>query len=147
MDWSNKADICRARKPWESPLWQLFEKYFEDFECRYDALFSQEEGVFRPVNYFGSTWKAVTFIKDKTEFVARIVIMSISLLQLSWSLVSASRSLLTCPSCPSKKVVPFGSHFQDNVIFPVQHQVIASSRAAFNVALGRMISLTCSGNG
>jgi hypothetical protein len=49
MDWSDKAEVYRGRKPRESPLWQLFDHHFDEFEYRYDDLFSREYGLFRPV--------------------------------------------------------------------------------------------------
>ncbi len=49
MDWSDKAEVYRGRKPRESPLWQLLDNHSDDFECRYDDLFSREFGFFRPV--------------------------------------------------------------------------------------------------
>ena len=49
MDWSDKAEVYRGRKPRESPLWQLFDHHFDEFEYRYDDLFSREYAFFRPV--------------------------------------------------------------------------------------------------
>jgi len=49
MDWSDKAEVYRGRKPRGSPLWQLFDHHFDEFEYRYDDLFSREYGFFRPV--------------------------------------------------------------------------------------------------
>jgi hypothetical protein len=44
MDWSDKTEIYRGGKPRELPLWQLFDNHLDDFEYRYDDLFSREYG-------------------------------------------------------------------------------------------------------
>lgn len=49
MDLRGKAEVYRGRKPRQSMLWQLLDNHFDDFECRYDDLFSREYGFFRPV--------------------------------------------------------------------------------------------------
>ena len=49
MGSSDKAEVYRGRKYRESPLWQLFDHHFEEFEYRYDDLFSREYRIFRPV--------------------------------------------------------------------------------------------------
>jgi hypothetical protein len=54
MDPSNKAEVYRGRKPRELPFWQLFDNHFDEFEYRYDDLFSREYGFLRPVISIGS---------------------------------------------------------------------------------------------
>jgi len=49
MSWSDMAQVYRQRKPRESPLWQLFNEHFDEFEERYDELFSKDYGFYRPV--------------------------------------------------------------------------------------------------
>lgn len=49
MDWSDKAEVYRGRKPRKSSLWQLFDNHYDEFEYRYDDLFSREYVFFRPV--------------------------------------------------------------------------------------------------
>jgi hypothetical protein len=49
MSWSGTAQVYRQREPHESPLWQLFDEHFDEFEERYDELFSKQYGFYRPV--------------------------------------------------------------------------------------------------
>jgi hypothetical protein len=41
MSLSDAAQVCKQRKPRESPLWQLLDEHFDEFEERYDDLFSK----------------------------------------------------------------------------------------------------------
>ncbi len=38
MDTSSKAEVYRGREPRQSPLWQLLDNHFDEFEYRYDHL-------------------------------------------------------------------------------------------------------------
>ncbi len=63
----------RRRTPRESPLFQLLEQYFEEFEQVYPDRYQNRYGFFRPVirkavNAFLDT--AATFVKDLPAFVA-----------------------------------------------------------------------------
>ena len=56
MSWSDQAKVYRGRTPDESPLWQLldehfdeFEELYNEFEERYDELFARQYGFYRPV--------------------------------------------------------------------------------------------------
>jgi len=49
MSWSDTAQIYKQRKPRESPLWQLLNEHFDEFEERYDELFFKEYGFYHPV--------------------------------------------------------------------------------------------------
>ena len=50
MPWNDTAQIYKQRKPHESPLWQLFNVHFAEFEERYDELFFKDYyGFYRPV--------------------------------------------------------------------------------------------------
>jgi hypothetical protein len=117
MDPNGKAEVYRGRKPRESPLWQLLNDHFDEFEYRYDDLFSREYGFFRPVishivrNYL-ECW-------DLEQGFARVRCPDC---HHEYLLAFSCRGRWFCPSCHSKKVVQFGSHLQDNVLFPVPHR-------------------------
>ena len=49
MSWSDKAQVYKERKPREYPLWQLLNEHFDEFEERYDELFSKGDGFYRPI--------------------------------------------------------------------------------------------------
>lgn len=41
MPWSDEAEECRDMKPRELPFWQLLDEHSDEFEERYDDLFSR----------------------------------------------------------------------------------------------------------
>jgi arginine/ornithine N-succinyltransferase beta subunit len=43
MDWCEKAVDYWGRNPRESPLWQLLDNHFDEFEYRYGDLLSMGE--------------------------------------------------------------------------------------------------------
>lgn len=49
MSLGDKAQVYKGRKPRDSPLWQLLDDHFDEFEDRYDDLFSRKYGFYRPV--------------------------------------------------------------------------------------------------
>ena len=117
MDWSDKAEVYRGRKPRESPLWQLFDHHFDEFEYRYDDLFSREYGFFRPV--ISHIVRKYLECGDLDQAFARVRCPDC---HHEYFLAFSCRGRWFCPSCHSKKVVQFGSHLQDNVLFPVPHR-------------------------
>lgn len=80
MSWSDTAQVYKQRKSRESPLWQLLSAHFDEFEERYDELFSKEYGFYRPIisHVVGKFWNVVTYIRGSLEFAARITTMNIS---------------------------------------------------------------------
>lgn len=49
MSCSDAAQVYKPRNPRDSSLWQLLDEHFDEFEERYDNLFSKEYGFYRPV--------------------------------------------------------------------------------------------------
>jgi len=49
MPWSEKAQVCKQRKPRKFPLWHLINEHFNEFEERYEELFSKGYGFYRPI--------------------------------------------------------------------------------------------------
>ncbi len=49
MSWSEAAQVYKPRNPRDSSLGQLLDEHFDEFEERYDELFSRDYGYYRPV--------------------------------------------------------------------------------------------------
>jgi hypothetical protein len=81
------------------------------------ALFSREFGFFRPV--ISRTVRKYLECGDLEQGFARVRCPDC---HHEYLLAFSCRGRWFCPSCHSKKVVQFGSHLQDNVLFPVPHR-------------------------
>lgn len=117
MSWSDKAQVYKQRKPRESPLWQLLDEYFDEFEERYDELFSKEYGFYRPI--VSLIVRKFLECGDLHQGFARVRCPDC---HHEYLLAFSCRGRYFCPSCHAKKVVQFATHLQENVLFPVPHR-------------------------
>jgi len=117
MAWSDEAKEYRGRKPRESPLWQLLDKHFDEFEERYDDLFARQYGFYRPV--IPHVVRKYLECGDLHQGFARVRCPDC---HHEYLLAFSCRGRWFCPSCHTKKVIQFGSHLQDNVLYPVPHR-------------------------
>jgi hypothetical protein len=117
MSWSDTAQVYRQRKPRESPLWQLLNEHFDEFEERYDELFSKKHGFYRPVVSF--IVRKFLECGDLHQGFARVRCPDC---HYEYLLSFSCRGRYFCPSCHAKKVVQFADHLQENVLYPVPHR-------------------------
>ena len=119
MSWSDTAQIYKQRKPSESPLWQLLSAHFDEFEERYDELFSKDYGFYRTV-FSHVVWKFLE-CGDLHQGFARVRCPDC---HHEYLLAYSCRGRRFCPSCHAKKVVQFAAHLQDNVLYAVPHRAV-----------------------
>lgn len=117
MSWSDADQVYKQRKPRESPLWQLLDEHFDEFEERYDELFSKDFGFYRPV----ISHVARKFLEcgDLHQGFARVLCPDC---HHEYLLAFSCRGRWFCPSCHAKKVVQFAAHIQENVLYPIPHR-------------------------
>ncbi len=117
MEYSSEVKIYRRRKPQETSLWKLLEHYFLEFEERYDDLFQQQYGFYRPV--ISHVVQKYLECGDLSEGFARIKCPDC---HHEYILAFSCRGRWFCPSCHAKKVVQFGHHLKETVLYPVPHR-------------------------
>lgn len=117
MSWSHTAQVYKQRKPRESPLWQLLSDHFDEFEERYDDLFSKGYGFYRPI--IALIVRKFLECGDLHQGFARARCPDC---HHEYLLAFSCRGRYFCPSCHGKKVVQFAAHLQDNVLYPVPHR-------------------------
>ncbi len=117
MECSSQVGIYRRRKPQETSLWKLLNGYFDEFEEVYDELFQKKYGFYRPVishvvrKYLECGDLHQGFAKIKCPDCHHQMILAFS-----------CRGRWFCPSCHNKKVVQFGHHLKESVLYPVPHR-------------------------
>ncbi len=117
MSWNYTAQIYKQRKPHESPLWQLFNVNFDEFEERYDELFSKDYGFYRQV--VSHVVRKFLECGDLHQGFARVRCPDC---HHEYLLAFSCRGRWFCPSCHAKKVVQFAAHLQENILYPVPHR-------------------------
>ena len=109
--------VYHPREPKKSPLWQILNRHYEDFEKSYDERFEKKYGFFRPV--IGEVVRSYLKCGDLKEGFARVRCNDCGyefLLQFS------CKVRCCCPSCQAKRAVLFGHHLTENVFYPVPHR-------------------------
>jgi len=114
MEYSSEVKIYRRRKPQGTSLWKLFDHYFLEFEERYDDLFQQQYGFFRPV--ISHVVRKYLECGDLREGFARIKCPDC---HHEFILAFSCRGRWFCPSCHNKKVVQFGHHLKETVLYKI----------------------------
>lgn len=117
MEIDRQAKVYHPRDPEDSPLWQLLRHHFEEFELRYDELFSREYGFYRPV--ISHVVRKYLECGDLREGFARVRCPDC---HHEYLLAFSCRGRWFCPSCHNKKVVQFAHHLKESVLYPVPHR-------------------------
>jgi ssDNA-binding Zn-finger/Zn-ribbon topoisomerase 1 len=117
MECINIAGIYKRRKPQETSLWKLLDHHFFEFEERYDDLFQQQYGFYRPV--ISHVVRKYLECGDLHQGFARIKCPDC---HYEYLLAFSCRGRWFCPSCHNKKVVQFGHHLKETVLYPVPHR-------------------------
>lgn len=117
MENVDSPQVYKPRSVRDTPLWQLLDSHFEQFEDRYDELFSKKFGFYRPV-----VSRAIgKFLEcgDLHQGFARIQCLDC---KSEYLLAFSCRGRYFCPSCHNKKVVQFAHDLKESVLFPVPHR-------------------------
>ncbi len=117
MECSDIAGVYKRRKPQETSLWKLLDDHFLEFEGRYDELFQKQYGFYRPV--ISHVVNKYLECGDLHQGFARIKCPDCHHQMI---LAFSCRGRWFCPSCHAKKVVQFGHHLKETVLFPVPHR-------------------------
>jgi hypothetical protein len=117
MDGQNVSGVYHPRKPKDSPLWHLLEPHFDEFEQVYEDRFVREYGFYRQV--ISDVVRGYLKCGDLADGFARVCCPDC---HHEYLLAFSCRGRWLCPSCHAKKVVPFGQHLRDNLLYPVPHR-------------------------
>lgn len=111
------AAVYHPRKPQQSPLWQLLNDHYYDFELNYDERCVQQYGYPRRV----VSDVVCDYLKcgDLREGFARIRCPDC---RHEYLLAFSCRGRWFCPSCHAKKGIQFGEHLRSEVLCPVPHR-------------------------
>lgn len=109
--------VYHPRIPHQSPLWQLLDDHFSEFELHYDEYCVRRYGYPRQV--VGDVVADYLKCGDLREGFARIRCPDCHHEQL---LAFSCRGRWFCPSCHAKKVVQFGSRLSAAILTPVPHR-------------------------
>ena len=109
--------VYHPRDPKASPLWQIFDRHYEDFERNYPERFEKRYGFFRPV--ISQVVRAYLRCGDLKEGFARIRCPNCGH---EFLLSFSCKGRCCCPACQAKRAILFGHHLTENVLFPVPHR-------------------------
>jgi hypothetical protein len=115
--WIEDADVYHPRNPKDSPLWHLLDSHYEGFEQRYEERFEREYGFFRPI--ISEVVRDYLKCGDLKKGFARVRCPEC---KYEYLLAFSCRGRWFCPSCHAKKVILFGEHLCNEVLFPVPHR-------------------------
>jgi hypothetical protein len=117
MQGVGSAAVYHPRKPQQSPLWQLLNDHYFDFELNYEE---------HCVSKYGYPRKVVSdvvydYLKcgDLREGFARIRCPDC---RYEYLLAFSCRGRWFCPSCHAKKGIQFGEHLRGEILYPVPHR-------------------------
>jgi len=112
-----KTGVYHPRNPESSSLWQLFNHHFESFVRCYEERFEKKYGFLR--NVFRNVVEKYLRCGDLKEGFARIRCEDC---KHEFLLAFSCQGRWLCPSCQAKKVIMFGDHLENNVLYPVPHR-------------------------
>jgi hypothetical protein len=98
-------------------LWQLFNNHFESFVRCYEERFEKNYGYLRSV--IGNVVETYLKCGDLKEGFARVKCDDC---QHEFLLAFSCQGRWLCTSCQAKKVILFGDHLENNLLFPVPHR-------------------------
>ena len=107
----------RRRDPFASPLWQLLDRHYDDFELAYEERYEKTYGYLRPA--IGTAVGKFLKCGDLREGFARVHCDDCGH-DMFVSFSCKSRSL--CPSCHQKRTLELAMHVAEDVCLPVPHR-------------------------
>lgn len=125
MENSDIAGVYKRRRPQETSLWKLLNDHFFEFEAVYDELFQRRYGFYRPVisHVVNKYLECGIYIRASESRCARLPArIKCPDCQHEYLLAFSCRGRWFCPSCHNKKVVQFGHHLKETVLYPVPHR-------------------------
>lgn len=109
--------VYKRRNPKATALYQLLNHHFDAFHSSYDSMFQTQYGFYRPI----ITHVVQKYLEcgDLHQGFARIQCPDC---HHEYLLSFSCRGRWFCPSCHNKKVVQFGHHLKETVLYPVPHR-------------------------
>jgi len=98
-------------------LWQILDRYDDDFEKSYPEKFEKKYRFFRPV--VGEVVRSYLKCGDLKQGFARVRCNNCGY---EYLLQFSCKTRCICPSCQAKRAVLFGHHLTENVFYPVPHR-------------------------
>jgi hypothetical protein len=111
------SSVYHPRDPHQSPLWQLLNDHYQDFELHYDDHCVRFYGYHRPV--VRDVVEAYHQCGDLCEGFTRIRCPDC---RYEYLLAFSCRGRWFCPSCHAKKGVQFGEQLREAVLYPFPHR-------------------------
>jgi len=109
--------VYHPRKPHQSPLWQLLNDHYRDFELNYDELRVRLYGY--PRNVVSDVVTDYLKCGDLREGFARVRCPDC---RHEYLLAFSCRGRWFCPSCHAKKGIQFGENLRGEILYPVPHR-------------------------
>ncbi len=116
-DADHTARFHRPRKPWETVLYRLFEKHFDEFEQVYPERFQARYGFWRPV----ISTVVLDYLKcgDPREGFARVRCPDC---RHEFFVAFSCKQRCICPSCHQKRTLVTSINIAENICAPVPHR-------------------------
>ncbi len=111
------ARIYRPRRPRESPLYQLLDRYYDQFERVYDERYQKRYGFWRPV--ISRTVEKFLACGDLKEGFARVRCPKC---RYEFFVAFSCRRRCLCPSCHQKRSLIVSQHIARDVCEAVPHR-------------------------
>ena len=112
-----QARVYRPRRPRDSPLYQLVDRHFHEFERVYPDRYQKRYGFWRPV----VTDAAAKFLRcgDLRHGFARV---RCGTCRHEFLVAFSCRRRCLCPSCHQKRALVMAMHVAEDVCAPVPHR-------------------------
>ena len=110
-------DTYHPRNPQASPLWQILDRHYKEFERGYEERYETRYGFFRSI--ISEVVSEYLDCGDLRNGFARVRCPDC---YEEYLLAFSCKGRCFCPSCHAKKVVQFGGLLKDTVLYPVPHR-------------------------
>ncbi len=106
--------VYHPRDPKASPLWQILDRHYDDYEKSYPEKFEKKYDFFRPV--VGEVVRSYLKCGDLKQGFARVRCNNCGY---EYLLQFSCKTRCCCPSCQAKRAIILGHHLNENVLYPV----------------------------
>ena len=114
---ASREAIYRPRRPRASPLWQLLDRYFDEFQRVYDERYQKRYGFWRPV--IARTVEKFLVCGDLHEGFARVRCPKC---RYEFLVAFSCRRRCLCPSCHQKRALITADRIAGTLCAPVAHR-------------------------
>jgi hypothetical protein len=111
------SGIYHPRNPTDSPLWNVLNNHYDDFEKHYEEKYEKKYGYFRPV--IKKVVEEYLKCGDLKEGFARVRCHACGH---EYLLAFSCKGRWFCPSCHAKKVIQFADMVKANILYPIPHR-------------------------